>query len=71
MWFRGNDEVLLVPPTVLFGACHLIDRYLGPAAEAAFLDSAGIGDNNAFQLAGWLSSCDPRLTGIWAVPTLL
>ena len=51
-WFRGNDEVLLVLPTVVAEACYLIDRYLGPAAEAAFLDSVGIGDMYAFQLAG-------------------
>ena len=51
-WFRGNDDVLLVPPTVLAEACYLIDRYLGPAVEAAFLDSVGTGDKYAFQLAG-------------------
>lgn len=36
--FRGNDDVLLVPPTVVAEACYLIDRYLGPTAEAAFPD---------------------------------
>ena len=51
-WFRRNVDVLLVVPTVVAEACYLIDRYLGPAAEAAFLDSVGIGDNYAFQLAG-------------------
>jgi len=55
-WFRGSDEVLLVPPTVVAEACYLIDRYLGPAAEAAFLDSMGTGDNYAFQLAGLADS---------------
>jgi uncharacterized protein len=55
-WFRRNDEVLLVPPTVVAEACYLIDKYLGPAAEAAFLDSVGIGDNYAFQLAGLADS---------------
>ena len=50
-WFRRNDDVLLVLPTVVAEACYLIDRYLGPAAEAAFLDSVGNGDNYAFQLA--------------------
>ena len=34
----------------------MIDRYLGPAAEAAFLDSVGIGDNYAFHLAGLVDS---------------
>jgi hypothetical protein len=55
-WFRRNDDVLLVVPTVVAEACYLIDRYLGPAAEAAFLDSVGIGDNYAFQLAGLVDS---------------
>jgi hypothetical protein len=55
-WFRGNDEVLLVPPTVVAEACYLIDKYLGPAAEAAFLDSVGTGDDYAFQLAGLVDS---------------
>jgi hypothetical protein len=58
-WFRGNDDVLLVPPTVVAEACYLIDRYLGPAAEAAFLDSVGIGGKYAFQLAG-LTDADLR-----------
>jgi uncharacterized protein len=58
-WFRGNDEVLLVPPTVVAEACYLIDRYLGPAAEAAFLDSVGMGDVYTFQLAG-LTDTDLR-----------
>ena len=57
--FRGNDDVLLVPPTVIAEACSLIDRYLGPAAEAAFPDSAGTGDTYAFQLAG-LTDADLR-----------
>jgi uncharacterized protein len=48
-----------VPPTVIAEACCLIDRYPGPAAEAAFLDSAGIGDKYAFQLAG-LTDADLR-----------
>ena len=55
-WFRGDDDGLLVPPAVAAGACYMIDRYLGPAAEAAFLDSVGIGDNYAFQLAGLVDS---------------
>jgi predicted nucleic acid-binding protein len=55
-WFRGNDEVLLVPPTVVAEACYLIDRYLGPAAEAAFLESVGIGDTYSFQLVALIDS---------------
>ena len=58
-WFGRNRDVLLVLPTVVAEACYLIDKYLGPAAEAAFLDSVGTGDNYAFQLAG-LADSDVR-----------
>jgi predicted nucleic acid-binding protein len=51
-WFAGCDEPLLVAPTVLAEACYLIDKYLGPTAEAAFLDSIGIGPGQGLQLAG-------------------
>jgi hypothetical protein len=75
-WFRRNEDVLLVLPTVVAEACYLIDRYLGPAAEAAFLDSVGTGDNYVFQLAAqtfaaWPNSCDATATGTWAGPTHL
>jgi uncharacterized protein len=49
-WLAGCDEPLIVLPTVLAEACYLIDKYLGPTAEAAFLDS--IGPGYRFQLAG-------------------
>ena len=51
-WLAGCDEPLIFPPTVLAEACYLIDKYLGPTAEAAFLDSIGIGPRYRFQLAG-------------------
>jgi hypothetical protein len=41
-----------VPPTVAAGACYLTGRYPGPAAQAAFPDSAGTGGIYAFPLAG-------------------
>ncbi len=63
-WFRGNDDVLLVPPTVVAEACYLIDRYPGPAAEAAFLDSVGTGDTYAFQLAGLTDADLRRMAGL-------
>jgi predicted nucleic acid-binding protein len=55
----GNDDVLLVPPTVVAEACYLIDRYIGPTADAAFLVSVGIGDKYPFRLAG-LTDADLR-----------
>jgi uncharacterized protein len=51
-WLAGCGEPLILPPTVLAEACYLIDKYLGPAAEAAFLDSIGTGPRYRFQLAG-------------------
>jgi uncharacterized protein len=40
----------MVPATVLAETCYLIDRTLGPTAEAAFLDSVGAGPDYTFQL---------------------
>jgi predicted nucleic acid-binding protein len=40
-WLQRTPGVLMVPATVLAETCYLIDRTLGPAAEAAFLDSVG------------------------------
>ena len=51
-WLAGCDEPLIVLPTVLAEACYLIDKYLGPTAEAVFLDSIGVGPGYRFQLAG-------------------
>jgi uncharacterized protein len=51
-WLADCDEPLIVLPTVLAEACYLIDKYLGPTAEAAFLDSIGVGPGYRFQLAG-------------------
>jgi uncharacterized protein len=50
-WLAGCGEPLIVLPTVLAEACYLIDKYLGPAAEATFLDSIGTGLRYRFQLA--------------------
>jgi uncharacterized protein len=50
-WLAGCDDRLTVPPTVLAETCYMIDRFLGPAAEAAFLDSIGFGPAYRFQLA--------------------
>ena len=41
-WLKRTPDVLMVPATVLAETCYLIDRTLGPAAEAAFLDSVGV-----------------------------
>jgi len=48
-WLAGCDEPLIVLPTVLAEARYLIDKYLGPTAEAVFLDSIGIGPRYRFQ----------------------
>lgn len=46
----------MVPPTVIAEACYLIDKFLGPQAEAAFLDSVGIGAGYSFQLVELVDS---------------
>lgn len=50
---------LLVVPTVLAEVCYLIDRGLGPAAEAAFLDDVGTADSAPYQLVD-LTDADLR-----------
>ncbi|HEX3962889.1 MAG TPA: VapC toxin family PIN domain ribonuclease [Trebonia sp.] len=42
--------------TVLAETCYLIDRTLGPTAEAAFLDSVGMGPDYTFQLVELVDS---------------
>ena len=49
-WLLGTNDRLLIPPTVLAEACYLIDRELGPATEAAFLDDVGMTDDYPYQL---------------------
>ncbi len=49
-WLSGTSERLLIPPTVLAEACYLIDRELGPEAEALFLDDVGTTDDFPYQL---------------------
>lgn len=49
-WITSADDTLLAAPTVLAEACYLIDRALGAAAEAAFLDDVGVGPACAYQL---------------------
>jgi uncharacterized protein len=55
-WFRGCEDVLVVPPTVIAEACYLTDKFLGPQAEAAFLDSVGAGAGYSFQLVELVDS---------------
>lgn len=49
-WIVANTDILLVLPTVLAEVCYLIDRGLGPQAEATFLDDVGVGDDYPYQL---------------------
>jgi predicted nucleic acid-binding protein len=49
-WIATATDTLLIPPTVLAEVCYLIDRGLGPQAEAVFLDDVGFGENYPFQL---------------------
>lgn len=55
-WLQRTSDVLMVPATVLAETCYLIDRTLGPTAEAAFLDSVGMGPEYTLQLVDLVDS---------------
>ncbi len=59
-WLQRTPDVLMVPATVLAETCYLIDRTLGPTAEAAFLDSVGTGPTTH---SSWWSSSIPTFGG--------
>ena len=63
-WLQRTAGVLMVPATVLAETCYLIDRTLGPAAEAAFLDSVGMGPDYTFQLVELVDSDLRRMSGL-------
>jgi uncharacterized protein len=63
-WLQRTPDVLMVPATVLAEACYLIDRTLGPAADAAFLDSVGTGPDYTFQLVELVDSDLRRMSGL-------
>lgn len=49
-WVVGTTVPLLLPSTVLAEACYLIDRALGPEAEAKFLDDVGVEEDSPYRL---------------------
>jgi predicted nucleic acid-binding protein len=55
-WLKHASDDLVIPATVLAETCYLIDRTLGPKAEAAFLDSVGTGSKYLFQLVELVDS---------------
>jgi len=63
-WLQRTSDVLMLPATVLAETCYLIDRTLGPAAEAAFLDSVGMGPDSTFQLVELVDSDLRRMAGL-------
>jgi uncharacterized protein len=63
-WLQRASDVLMVPATVLAETCYLIDRTLGPTAEAAFLDSVGMGPDCTFQLVELVDSDLRRMSGL-------
>lgn len=54
----------MVPATVLAETCYLIDKTLGPRAEAAFVDSVGTGPGYTFQLVELVDSGLRRMSGL-------
>jgi predicted nucleic acid-binding protein len=63
-WLQRTSDVLMLPATVLAETCDLIDRTLGPTAEAAFLDSVGMGPDCTFQLVERVDSDLRRMAGL-------
>jgi uncharacterized protein len=63
-WLQRTPDVLMVPATVLAETCYLIDGTLGPTAEAAFLDSVGMGPDYTFQLVDLVDSDLRRMAGL-------
>jgi uncharacterized protein len=63
-WLQRTPDVLMVPATVLAETCYLIDKTLGPAAEAAFLDSVGTGPDYTFQLVELVDSDLRRMAAL-------
>jgi uncharacterized protein len=63
-WLQRTPDILMVPATVLAETCYLIDRTLGPTAEAAFLDSVGTGPDYTFQLVELVDSDLRRMSGL-------
>ncbi|HEY5399853.1 MAG TPA: PIN domain-containing protein [Trebonia sp.] len=63
-WLQRTPDVLMVPATVLAETCYLIDRTLGPTAEAAFLDSVGMGPEYTFQLVDLVDSDLRRMSDL-------
>lgn len=55
-WITTTVEPLLILPTVLAETCYLIDRGLGPSAEAVFLDDVGNGARYPYQLTELINS---------------
>ncbi|MGF1664372.1 MAG: type II toxin-antitoxin system VapC family toxin [Kineosporiaceae bacterium] len=49
-WLDAPLDALVLPPTVLAEVCYLVDRAIGPEAEAAFLDDVGTTDEAPYQL---------------------
>lgn len=63
-WLQRAPDVLMVPATVLAETCYLTGRTLGPTAEAAFLDSVGMGPGYTFQLVVLVDSDPRRMSGL-------
>jgi predicted nucleic acid-binding protein len=79
-WLRGDDKVLLVPPTVAAETCYRIGRYPGPAARAASRTARAVAAITRSSrpdrptptfVAAWLSSCDATPAGTRAGPALV
>lgn len=55
-WLAATTDRLVILPTVLAEVCYLLDRELGPATEAAFLDDVGPASEYPYQLVNLLDA---------------
>jgi len=65
-WFDqlAPDVTLYVPPTVIAEVCYLVNREVGPEAEAAVLDDIGDGDRYTYQLVDLLNEDIRRMADL-------
>lgn len=64
-WFRRTGRTpLLVSPLVIAETCYLLDKRLGPDAEASFLGSIGEGRAATYQLVDLMPADVSRMQGL-------
>jgi len=64
-WFRSTGRTpLILSPLAIAETCYLLDKQLGPAAEASFLASIGRGRAFTYQLAELVAADIARMEAL-------